>query len=64
MASAKRARGAGRVRLPLRLNKPGRERLANAGKLKVALRVGFSGLDEPRTLTLTLVRGSKSGRGR
>ncbi len=64
MSAARRTRAAGKVRLSLRLSKAGRERLARAGALRVALRVRFSGVSEPTTLALTLERASKSGRGR
>ena len=62
--ASKRARSAGKVRVPLQLSKAGQRQLARVGRLKVALTIRFSGAREPEVLSLALVRASKSGRGR
>jgi NHL repeat len=58
--SAKMARKAGMVKLPLKLSKAARGGLARRGRLRMTLSVRFAGVREPRKLGLRLT----SGRGR
>jgi hypothetical protein len=60
--AARRVRGAGSVRLGLRLSKGGRRQLAQAGRLVVSFGVRFGSAS--RRLSVGLVRPSKDGRGR
>jgi NHL repeat len=64
--SSKNARRAGTVKLPLKLSKAARNRLARNGRLRMSLSVRFARVREARGVTLNLRRaaGPASGKGR
>jgi hypothetical protein len=62
--SARRATKAGTVRVPLRLSKAARGQLARKRKLSVSVSVRFTGVREPRALTLRLRRAAAPSSGR
>lgn len=59
--ASRRARGAGTVRLALRLSRAARRQLARRGRLTVSMSVRFAGVRETKRSRLTLKR---AGRGR
>jgi hypothetical protein len=62
--SSKTASRAGTVRLPLRLSKAARRRLARGRPLRLALSVRFAGVREPKTRTLSVRRASARSSGK
>jgi sugar lactone lactonase YvrE len=63
ISATRQARRAGQVKVPLRLSKAARTRLAASGRLKVSLRVRLAGADEATVSSIGLVRpASRKGR--
>ena len=64
LGASKHARRAGIVKVPLRLSRAGMDQLTRSGRLRLSLRVRFTGAGKSESASFDLVRTSKNGRGR